>query len=379
MKFILFSLIIAIAITSCNEAKEKKVPVQEITVVKAVKKDVPTYYYFVGQVYGFKDIPIRARVDGYLEGIHFNEGLHVKKNQLLYTIDAQPFEAEVAAQQSKLAEAVTVLANAESEYNRYKPLVKTNAVSKSDYDAVYAQFEAAKASVDAAKANLRISQIKLGYTKIKSPISGIIGKTQAKVGEYVGREPNPVILNTVSRIDEIIVEFFITENQYLKLARYTSSLDSTSRRSSFSDDKIQLVLSDGSIHKFYGEINFINRNFDSNTGAILIQASFPNPNMLVRPGQYAKVKIREDNKNVIAIPQRCVQELQGEYSVSVIGEGDVIESRKIEIGSREGDLWIISDGINEGDLIVVDALQKVQSGMVVKPKEIEFVSKAQSK
>ena len=379
MKFIVLSLIFVGVLTSCNGVKEKKIPAQEITVIKVEKMNVPIYSLFVGQVYGFKDIPIRARVDGYLEGIRFREGFSVKKGQLLYTIDSQPFEAEVAAQKSKLAEAITFLANAESEYNRYKPLVKTNAVSKSDYDAVYAQYEAAKATVEAAEANLRIAQIKLGYTRIKSPIDGIIGKTQAKVGEYVGREPNPVILNTVSRIDNIIVEFFITENQYLKLARYISNLDSTARKNSYKSDSLQLVLSDGSIHKFKGSINFIDRNVDSNTGAMLVQASFPNPNLLVRPGQYAKVKIKENNGNVIAIPQRCLQELQGEFSVFVVGENNVIESRTVKTGNMSGDLWIIKEGINEGDLVVIDALQKVRNGLVVVPKEIEFESKAQLK
>jgi len=379
MKFIVLSLIFVGVLTSCNGVKEKKIPAQEITVIKVEKMNVPIYSLFVGQVYGFKDIPIRARVDGYLEGIRFREGFSVKKGQLLYTIDSQPFEAEVAAQKSKLAEAITFLANAKSEYNRYKPLVKTNAVSKSDYDAVYAQYEAAKATVEAAEANLRIAQIKLGYTRIKSPIDGIIGKTQAKVGEYVGREPNPVILNTVSRIDNIIVEFFITENQYLKLARYISNLDSTARKNSYKSDSLQLVLSDGSIHKFKGSINFIDRNVDSNTGAMLVQASFPNPNLLVRPGQYAKVKIKENNGNVIAIPQRCLQELQGEFSVFVVGENNVIESRTVKTGNMSGDLWIIKEGINEGDLVVIDALQKVRNGLVVVPKEIEFESKAQLK
>jgi membrane fusion protein (multidrug efflux system) len=379
MKLIAISLIIMGVFASCSDVKKKKIPAQEITVIKVKKQNVPIYSLFVGQVYGFKDIPIRARVDGYLEGIHFKEGFSVKKGQLLYTIDSQPFEAEVAAQKSKLAEAITLLANAESEYNRYKPLVKTNAVSKSDYDAVYAQFEAAKATVEAAKANLRIAQIKLGYTRIKSPINGIIGKTQAKVGEYVGREPNPVILNTVSRIDNIIVEFFITENQYLKLARYINNLDSAARKNSYRNDSLQLVLSDGSIHKFRGNINFIDRNVDSNTGAMLVQASFPNPNLLVRPGQYAKVKIKEENNNVVAVPQRCVQELQGQYSVFIVNKDNEIETRTVETGNMSGDLWIIKDGINEGDLVVIDALQKVQKGMVVVPKEIEFESKAQSK
>ena len=376
MKYIALSLVILGAFASCNGGKEKKMPVQEITVVKVEKKNIPYYSFFVGQVYGFKDIPIRARVDGYLEGIHFREGFSVKKGQLLYSIDAQPFEAEVAGQKSKVAEAKTLLANAESEYNRYEPLVKTNAVSKSDYDAVYAQFEAAKATVEAAEANLRISQIKLGYTKIESPINGLIGKTLAKEGEYVGREPNPVILNTVSRIDEIIVEFFITENQYLSFARHIGNLDSIMRIREFKkDDRLDLVLSDGTIYNHKGHLNFIDRNVNSSTGAILLQASFPNPKGLIRPGQYAKVRIKETEGDVIAIPQRCVKELQGENSVYVVNDDNKIEFRKISIEYKSNDYYVIKSGVKPGERVVIDALQKVRTGMVINPVVIEFKSK----
>jgi len=378
MRFIALSLVVIGVLVSCNQAKEKKAPAPKITVVKVIKRDIPRYSYFVGQVYGYKDIPIRARVEGYLDGVYFKEGSSVKKGQLLYTIDAQPFEAEVAAQKSKLAEALTLLANAKSEYDRYKPLVKTNAVSKSDYDAVHAQYEAAQASVEAAEANLEIANIKLGYTRLKSPIRGIIGKTNAKEGEFVGREPNPVILNTVSRIDNIHVEFFITENQYLRLARFHFSQDSLKRDISYkTENKLQLILSDGSVFKYKGHINFINRNVDSNIGAILVQASFPNPELLVRPGQYAKVKIKSEFGDVIAVPQRCVEEVQGEFFVFVVGSDNKIESRKIEPSYTSGDMWVVKDGLEEGELVVIDALQMVKDGMTVVPEVIDFDSKAQ--
>ena len=158
-----------------------------------------------------------------------------------------------------------------------------------------------------------------------------------------------------------------------------NSLDSTERKNTYRNDRLQLVLSDGSIHKFRGNINFIDRNVDSNTGAMLVQASFPNPNRLIRPGQYAKVKIKEEDDNVIAIPQRCVQELQGQYSVFIVNKDNVIESRTVSVGNISGDLWIINEGINEGDLVVIDALQKVRNGLTVVPKVIDFDSKAQLK
>ncbi len=377
MKLLPVLLLIVAVMTSCNGNKQKQAPPQKVPVIKVEKMNLPMYSLFVGQVYGFKDIPIRARVEGYLEGIHFKEGLAVKKGQLLYTIDSQPFEAEVAARQSDVAEAKTMLVKAEAEYNRYKPLVKTNAVSKSDYDAVKAQYEATQAAVEASEANLRLAKIKLSYTRIKSPINGIIGKTQAKVGEFVGRDPNPVILNTVSRIDKIHVEFFISENQYLKLARFMISQDSTVQGSSSeNENNLQLVLSDGSLHKYKGRVDFIDRGVDPNTGAMLIQASFPNPNLLVRPGQYAKVKIKHVEKKVIALPQRCIKEIQGEYSVYVVTPDSIVENKQIVIGTGIGDMWIVKEGLQPGEMVVIDALQKVGSGMKVIPQITEFKSKS---
>ncbi len=377
MKFFSLLLLSAVVLVSCNGKKQKEAPPQEIPVIKVEKQDLKMFSLFVGQVYGYKDIPIRARVEGYLEGVHFKEGFRVKKGQLLYTIDAQPFEADVAAYQSKLAEAKTMLVKAMAEYNRYKPLVKTNAVSKSDYDAVKAEYEASQAAVEAAEANLDIAKIKLSYTRIKSPINGIIGKTQAKEGEFVGRDPNPVILNTVSRIDSIRVEFFISENQYLRLARYLNKvLTGQNHPARDRIGKLLLVLSDGSLHKYTGHIDFIDRGVDPNTGAMLVQATYPNPEHIVRPGQYAKVKVVHDEGEVISVPQRCINEIQGIYSVYVVRPDSIIEPRNVEVGYRSGDLWEIKSGLKEGERVVIDAIQMVRKGQKVAPKEIEFKSKA---
>lgn len=210
---------LALFISACADKKPAVPPTPEINVVEVIQKDVPLNREFVGEIHGNKDIPIRARVDGVLLDIHFEEGYLVKKGQLLYTIDPQQQESRVNAQKSHVAEAETVLAKAKSDLDRYKPLAAENAVSKSDLDAKQAQYDAAVSSLDAAKANLKSAQIEYGYTKIYSPITGIIGKTQAKVGDYVGRDPNPVILNIVSEIDMVRVNFFLTESDYLQIFR----------------------------------------------------------------------------------------------------------------------------------------------------------------
>ncbi len=231
MKQLPFILLFSTLLFSCSKNdREGEITTQDIPVVKTIVKDVPIYEEFVGQAYGLQDIPIRARVEGFLEAIHFEEGMPVKKGQLLYVIDAQPFLAELAAQESKVAEANTVLINAQNELERYEPLVKINAVSKSDYDAVVARKDAAGASLEAAKSNLQLARINLSYTKIKAPIDGIIGKTEARVGEFVGREPNPVILNTISKIDKIRVQFFVSEAQYLSLIKEYNSANEGSQK-----------------------------------------------------------------------------------------------------------------------------------------------------
>lgn len=359
---------------SCGSDKQVNTTPPDISVVEVIQKDVPIYEEFVGQAYGLQDIPIRARVEGFLEGIHFEEGRQVKKGQLLYTIDSQPFLAEVAAQKSKLAEAQINLINAENEYERYAALVKIDAVSRSDYDARVARRDAAIASVDAAKSNLELAEINLSYTSIKAPINGVIGKTEARVGEFVGREPNPVILNTVSRIDHIRVQFFLTEKQYIVLAREVKNQGASSRKEG-DQSVLNLILSDGSQYAESGKVDFIDRNIDALTGSMLVQGSFPNPDYILRPGMYTKVKIRmEVMKDALLVPQRCIMDLQGQYSVFVVDDNNIVQARQVKLTERIGDLWLTQEGLAAGEKIVIDALQKVGSGSEINPKLIEFAS-----
>ncbi len=372
------TLLMSLLFSSCKEKKQIKPPPPDIQVVQVIQKNVPIYDEFVGQVYGEKDIPIRARVEGLLEGIHFNEGLKVTKGQLLYSIDPLPFQAKVNAQKSNLAEAKTMLVKAKSDLDRYKPLAEKNAVSQSDLDAKQAQYDAAVSSVNAAKSNLRSAEIELGYCQIYSPLNGIIGKTLARVGDFVGREPNPVILNTVSKTDNVRVTFFLTESDYLFIAReYRDDIKAEVRGKLRQEDKakLELILSDGSTYKYTGTVDFIDRGVDASTGTILIQATFPNPDFLLRPGLYAKVKVRMNTvNNGLLIPQRCVIELQGQYSVFVVNKDNTVESRQVKVGERIGDLWLITDGLKVGETVVIDGLQKVGSGLKVNPSLIEFKS-----
>ncbi|MCZ6900414.1 MAG: efflux RND transporter periplasmic adaptor subunit [Bacteroidetes bacterium] len=372
----LITLIFLFMFTACNQDKMAyQAAPPSINVVEVIQKDVPIFGYFVGQLYGQEDVSINARVEGFLTGIHFKEGSRVSKGTLLYTIDPEPFKAALASEKSKVAEAQTVLVNAENELARYIPLAEMNAVSKSDLDFAQSKRDASIASVEAAKASLRMAEINLSYTRVKSPITGFIGKTQARIGEFVGKSPNPVILNMVSKIENVRVQFFITETQYLNLAKYYTLHRGREDVKEVRTPTLSLILSDGSTHPHMGVADFINREVDAETGAILVQATFPNPDLILRPGQFSRVKIRVRNlKGALLVPQRCVTELQGQYSVFVVNSENKIESSQIMISDKFGDYYIVEKGLKLSDKIVLEGLQKVGSGMQVVPVVTEFIS-----
>ena len=353
-------------------------PPPDVSVIETQAQDVPLFQDFVGQTAGLKDIAIRARLEGFLEGIHFQEGSEVKKGSLLYTLESQPFEEKVATRMSQVAEVKTMLAKTKGDLDRIKPLAAINAVSQSDLDAAVAAYEATLSSLDAANATLRSAKIELGYTQIYSPINGIIGRTKAKVGDFVGKDPNPVILNTVSQVDTILVNFFITETQYLNLAHYIAKANAEQPQQL--EDTLELILINGEVYDHKGRPDFIDREVDTTTGSMLVQASFVNPEKLLRPGQFAMVRIKvQDVKNAIMIPQRCVMELQGLFNVFVVDENNKIETRDVKIGSKVGSLWLISEGLKPGEKVVFEGLQKVKDGITVTPTIVEVKPKNQDK
>ncbi len=361
------AFLLLLPVLSCGGDNMAQDQPQEIEVYQVTESDIPVFHEFIGQLYGYKDIAIRARVEGFLEGIHFREGSRVSEGDLLYTLESQPFEADVAAKMSMVAEAKTMLAKAESDLARIRPLAEQKAVSQSDLDSAVAMYEAALASVDAANANLRASKIQLGYTTVYSPIEGVIGKTQAKVGDFVGRSPNPVILNVVSRIDTMLVEFFITERQYLQVARFSGAKLSELSMSG-SVDQLEMILTDGSKYEHRGKIDFIDRGIDPATGAILIQGSFPNPNELLRTGLFVRIRSQVRLiENGIKIPQRCISEIQGRFSIFVVGEDGTVENRDVVTGPTTDDFRVITSGLEAGELVVYEGLQWIRPGMKVIP------------
>lgn len=367
-----FTLLLA-----CGKKEPPSIPPQELQVYQIKTESVPLYEEFVGQVYGEKDIPIRARVEGFLEGIHFEEGQRVTKGQLLYSIDPEPFQEKFAAETSKVSEAQTVLVQAESDLRRIEPLAEMSAVSQQELDMSVSKRDAAISSLEAAKANQNIAKINLGYCKMYAPIDGIIGKTEAREGEFVGKDPNPVILNTVSQLRNIRFQFFLSENDYLKIAReYISRTERKIERSDSLGIGMRLILADGQEFPEEGKVDFIDRNIDSSTGSILVQATFPNPDRLIRPGQFARIRVRfSQADNAILIPQKCALELQGQYSVFVVNSENKLESRQITVSETIGEFYLVGEGLNAGEKILMEGLQRARQDLEIVPQVTEFESK----
>ncbi len=357
-------------ITSCGDREPPELPPLEIPVIQVIQQDVPVILNLVGQTYGSADIPIRARVDGTLESINFLEGRVVKEGQLLYTIDTRPFDAKVIEAQGYLSEAYTQRVKAKSDLDRLKPLAEINAVSKQDLDSAVAQYDAAIAAVQTAQAQVEQAKIELGYTKIYAPISGRIGLTKAEIGEYVGREPNPIVLNYVSQADPIRVKFSINEKEYLRFAKRLSERAKKLEEGPETEDRLELILADGSVHKHKGHVTNFEAAIDPTTGTLTIEADFPNPEGLVRAGQFAKVRAAPETiHDALVIPQRAIAELQGIFQAYVIDEGGTVEIREVKLGPKFDNMIVVEEGVTVGELVATEGLLRMRDGMKVVPVE----------
>jgi membrane fusion protein (multidrug efflux system) len=287
---------------------------------------------------------------------------------LLYTIDPREFEATVAQANGRLAQARADLARYQQDVERYRPLVEANAYPKQNLDTAVAQVNAGRANVDAAQAEVTSAVLNLGYTKVYAPVSGIIGKTEVNVGNLVGKG-EPTLLTHVSRIENINVRFTLPERDYLTLARRREERGITGA----SQASMELILADGSVLPDKGRLVYVDRNVDPQTGTIMLEASFPNPSYIVRPGQYARVRVAVETKaGAILVPQRAVSELQGLYNVAVVKADDTIEIRMVKPAQRISNLWVIDSGLKPGERIVVEGLQKVRPGVKVKPEVVKI-------
>jgi membrane fusion protein (multidrug efflux system) len=363
------ALSLLLLLGACGKKEAPTPPPMEVKVATVLQRDVPVEIEVIGETRGSTEIEIQARVEGFLETVHFDEGKPVKRGQLLFTIDPRPFEAELAQARGALAEAEAKYVRARQDVDRFKPLVEKNAIARQDYDNALSSAAAAEASVAGAKAVAQRAEIDLGYCRISSPIDGIAGKIEVKPGNLVGRVQS-TLLTTVSDVDPIHVRFNISERDYLKFVKATQA---QTANESPGKRPLSLLLSDGSTHPHTGTMVFADRLIDAATGTIMLEAAFPNPERIVRPGQYGRVRAAVSvERGAILVPQRAVAELQATFNVAVVGADNKVTMRPVTPGQRIGSLWVIQNGLQAGERVVVEGLQKVREGTVVNPTVVEI-------
>lgn len=369
IKTFCFILSAVVFINGCGKEEVKAPPpAPEVKVFKAEVKNIPISNEWVGETFGAEDIEIRSRVDGYIEDIFFTEGTEVGKGALLYTIDTKELEQKVIEAKGKLYEAQTMLAHAESEVKRFKPLADAGAVSIQRYETAVSIYEANKGNVEAALAGLRLAEINLDYSRVTAPISGVIGLTQFKIGDYVTKTPGS-ILNTISNIDPIKARFSISEQEFLSFRRIAIEESSKGKRRTL-NAIVQMILSDGTLYPIEGRVNVANRQVDPSTGTLMLEASFPNPEKLLRPGQYSKIKsITKVLANALVIPTRAISELQGQFQVYVVDSENKVQIRTIKKGTMYGQFTVVESGLKPGEAVITEGIQKVKPGITVTPQD----------
>jgi RND family efflux transporter MFP subunit len=347
----------------CRDKQQGASPSPPLVEISSVTQgDVPVYREWIGSMDGLVNAQIRAQVTGYLWTQKYREGDPIKKGDLLFEIDPRPFQAALDQAAGVLAQAQARLGKTELDVKRYGPLVKDKAISQEEYDdAVQAELEA-KAAVVAAKALVEQARLNLGFTQISSPIDGIASIARAQVGDLVG--PATGELTTVSQIDPIKSYFNATEQDYIDFARQFATEDT--RVDQLQKLEIELILADGIVYPLKGRIYAADREIGITTGALRLEALFPNPGYSLRPGEFARVRVKMNvNHNAMLVPQRAVTELQGTYQVAVIEPGNTIHIQPVNVGNRSGESWVITGGLHLGDRVVVEGLQKIREGVAV--------------
>jgi membrane fusion protein (multidrug efflux system) len=344
----LLFLVILVAFVHCSEqTKKNELPPLKVNVIKAIQQDVPLHEDFVAQVYGQSDVDIHSRVEGWVTSVNFKEGSMVKKGDLLYVIDDVQYQTKVDREASALTSAKTELVRTQNELSRVRPLTEMNALSKKDLDNAIASYEAAQAHVKAAEASLQNAKIELGYTRVYAPFNGIVGISKVRVGDYISRMGSNSILTTISSIGAVRVRFQISEREYLRISQLSKSERQNLRY-------VNLILADGTTYTEQGEVNFADRQIDPATGTLTIEASFPNPSGLLRPGLYVKARVLVSTyPGAILVPQRSVMQMQTLAQVFVVSDSSTLRVKVVELGPKVNDAWIITKGIAVGERVAV--------------------------
>ncbi len=356
-----FLLVIALA---CSQEAPAPPPV-DVVVTDVARKDVPITMEWIGTTEGAVDAEIRAQVSGYLIAREYEEGTAVAREALLFRIDPRPYQAALDQARGDLGRAQALLEKSRLDVERYTPLAEEGAVSRQELDNAIQARRSGEAGVQGARAAAEQARLDLSFTEIRSPIAGIAGVARAQLGDLVGpgdAEP----LTTVSQLDPIRVSFPLSEREYLHFAE--AIRDAARRESGQREARLELILADGSIWPYRGRAVPAAAGVDPRTGTILVRGEFPNPDLILRTGQYARVRaITEVRQDALVVPQRAVSELQGVFQVAVVDGDNKVSMRVVEPGPRFESGQVIEKGLEAGERIVVEGIQKVRAGVLVNP------------
>ena len=404
-----------------QDAKAPPPPPPAVVVAEVQQRPVEIKRDFIARTQGIPTVDVRARVSGVLERVSYKEGTEVKQGEVLFELQREEYAAALESAKAQLAKAqadltrardASVVAHARAQLEqrkadrekaqrdvaRYKPLAEARAIPQQDLDTAQSQEKVAVAGVDVAEAALRDTELaqrtqiqlteaavlsaragvtqaelNLGYTRIAAPISGIIGKIDVDPGNLVGKA-EPTLLTTISAVDPIYVEFPVAEPDYLKLAARVRR--DAQGRVQDPEYRLELFLADDTRFPQPGRLVFVGRAFETKTGTINVQAAFPNPTRVLRPGQFARVRGVVDRvPNAVVVPQLAVQEQQGAKVVYVVEAEDKVAFRPVSLGERVDDFYIVTKGLKPGERVIVEGVQKVRPGMQVR---VEVKSTADS-
>ncbi|BDG09574.1 efflux RND transporter periplasmic adaptor subunit [Anaeromyxobacter paludicola] len=377
---------IAVLASGCSRAAPPKAPPPAaVTVTPVVRQDVPVNVEAVATVDGYANVDIRARVRGFLERQHYDDGATVKEGQLLFTVERSEYEAALASARAALSRALAAQAHGRTQLERRTALAKVDGLSQQELEDAQAQARDADGQVEAARAQVRQAELNLSYTAIRAPIGGVAGLAQVRAGNLVGQD-GPTLLTTVSQVDPVRVTFPLSEVDYVRAPDRLKKLagrDLAWARRQFprldqgqpgdgGDPGVELLLSDGKPYAHRGVIVAANRQVDPTSGTIQLQALFPNPDHALRPGQYGRVRLRQEGAggNVLVVPEKSLVQLQGTYSLAVVGPDAKVQLRQVKVGPNVGALRIVEAGVSEGERVVVDGLQAARDGATVAPKDL---------
>ena len=344
------------------QKKSTAPPPPEVRVITLAPTNVPIFEEWIGTLDGFVNAQIHAQVTGYLLTQNYAEGSEVKKGDLLFQIDPRPFQAALDQANAKLAQDKAQSGKTELDVKRYTPLAKDQAISQEELDDAIQANLAAEAQLKADEAAVESAQLNLGFTKITSPIDGLAGIALAQIGDLVGQSGG--VLTTVSTLNPIKVYFQISEQSYLNFWRHHAAGSGAE-----TNVELQLIFSDGSVYPQKGRFFFADRQVNPDTGTLQIVGLFPNANLILRPGQYGRVRAQTQTlTNALLVPQRAVTELQGTYQVFVVDNQNKAHIRSVKVGEQIGSDWFIENGLKPGDRVVVEGTQKAKEGAVVNPE-----------